>query len=722
MRYYLLLILLTLSFGFVHGQGIYQYSRNLNVKVNNGTDTLTYAWAGGINCSQFQTIDLDFDGDEDLVIFERNGNKINTFKFENGGYIFAPEFRAKFPPDIKEWLIIRDYNQDGLKDLYSYFSGGAMLYKNSGNMTQGLQFVKVAKNLRSNYGTIVTNIYISSVDIPAIDDIDGDGDTDVLTYNVLGSCLEYHMNLSQELYGNNDSLNFVLVTGHWGNFKEDPSSNGVTLNDSCSGQKSDDRHVGSTLLSFDINGDGLKDLLVGDNTYSNLVLLINGGTTQEANMTVQQTDFPFQEGGSEAVNLFTFPAAKELDVDRDGLKDLIITPSTPGQSENKKSVWYYKNIGTSTNASYQLQSKDFMQHEMLDFGEGAWPVLFDADSDGLLDLLVSNFGYYDNATYLSKIAYYRNSGSATTPSFTLVTEDYQGLSASGFGAMMPTFGDLDGDGDKDMVIGEKIGFIHYYENIAPNGQPAQFVLSVQNLGGIQEPGFSAPFLFDLNEDGLLDIINGSRLGRLNYYRNTGSQTQAQFSTNQAIASLGGVYVIDSSLSFNSYSIPYIFEDGGDFQLFCGTHNGRVFHYKNIKGNITGSFDLVTKSLGGIFEGIRSSVGVGDLNSDGKYDLVIGNYNGGVGYFDGLTENTGIAYSLVQGKAELFPNPATEQVNVYFGGANKGIYSLINIQGQTVRTGIISNGGTLSLDDVQNGIYLIKIENGNRRWMSKLVKQ
>jgi hypothetical protein len=414
--------------------------------------------------------------------------------------------------------------------------------------------------------------------------------------------------------------------------------------------------------------------------------------------------------------------AKELDIDGDGLKDLIITPSTPGQSENKNSVWYYKNTGSVSNATYQLQSKDLIQHEMLDFGEGAWPVLFDADSDGLTDLLVSNFGYYNTGNFNSMIAYYRNTGSLLNPSFSLITNDYQGLSSSGFGAMMPSFGDLDGDGDKDMVLGEKIGFIHYYENVASAGQPAQFILSIQNLGGIQEPGFSAPFLFDLNEDGLLDIVTGSRLGRLNYYRNTGTITQPQFSVSQSTPSLGGVYVIDSSLSFNSYSVPYFFEDGGDFQLFCGTHNGRIFHYKDIKGNINGTFELVTKSLGGIFEGIRSSVSLADLNSDGKYDLVIGNYNGGVGYFDGLTENTAIQSVNNSKQLDIFPNPAYGEVRIYFSGLEEQEYRILNIQGQVVRSGKTTNGGLIVIEGMAPGLYMVLSERGEKLWSGKLIKQ
>src|ERR1051325_8168480 len=98
------------------------------------------------------------------------------------------------------------------------------------------------------------------------------------------------------------------------------------------------------------------------------------------------------------VNLSLFPAPFLLDVDNDGVKDLLVTPQNIGQAENSKSVWFYKNTGTSSSPSYVLQSKNFLQQEMIDVGRGAAPAFFDFDGDVLVDLLIGNYAYVTQTT------------------------------------------------------------------------------------------------------------------------------------------------------------------------------------------------------------------------------------------------------------------------------------------------------------------------------------
>ncbi|MCB0779375.1 MAG: hypothetical protein KDC03_07565, partial [Flavobacteriales bacterium] len=54
------------------------------------------------------------------------------------------------------------------------------------------------------------NLFVTQVDVPGIVDVDGDGDLDVLTFSIFGSYMEYHKNLSMELYGTCDSLTFEV--------------------------------------------------------------------------------------------------------------------------------------------------------------------------------------------------------------------------------------------------------------------------------------------------------------------------------------------------------------------------------------------------------------------------------------------------------------------------------------------------------------------------------
>ena len=151
------------------------------------------ALSGGINTGQFSEIDLNLDGIMDIIVFDKSGNKLSPFINDNGNFIYSPEYRDNFP-SMHDWVLMTDYNCDGKNDIFTYSSGGMAVYRNTSNTT--LSFTQVTTLVMSNYGTSNWNIYISSVDIPAITDVDYDGDLDILTFSILGGFVEYHKNKS----------------------------------------------------------------------------------------------------------------------------------------------------------------------------------------------------------------------------------------------------------------------------------------------------------------------------------------------------------------------------------------------------------------------------------------------------------------------------------------------------------------------------------------------
>ena len=116
-------------------------------------------------------------------------------------------------------------------------------------------------------------MYVSSVDIPHIGDIDYDGDIDILTFSILGSHIEWHKNMSFETFGHCDSLVFELKDECWGKFSENFSDNSVSLNECKNNIIRYDKHSGSTITSIDYNNDSFFDLLLGDITFNNIVYL-----------------------------------------------------------------------------------------------------------------------------------------------------------------------------------------------------------------------------------------------------------------------------------------------------------------------------------------------------------------------------------------------------------------------------------------------------------------
>ena len=81
------------------------------------SNNLSLPWAGGLNATQYNTMDLDEDGTDDLVLFDRMANKVITFVSRDNQYIPAPEFENLFPAHISNWLLLRDYNcESGFKN------------------------------------------------------------------------------------------------------------------------------------------------------------------------------------------------------------------------------------------------------------------------------------------------------------------------------------------------------------------------------------------------------------------------------------------------------------------------------------------------------------------------------------------------------------------------------------------------------------------------------
>ena len=129
-------------------------------------------------------------------------------------------------------------------------------------------------------------LYVSSADIPAIVDVDGDLDLDILTFSIAGDHVEYHKNMSKELFGHCDSLIYVLKNKCWGGFREEVTSNAITLFDNSTlcttgnvpnpelpvnikPEAEEKAHSGSTLLALDIDQSGVLDALIGDVAYGN---------------------------------------------------------------------------------------------------------------------------------------------------------------------------------------------------------------------------------------------------------------------------------------------------------------------------------------------------------------------------------------------------------------------------------------------------------------------
>lgn len=722
-----------------------------SIPVMKNGESFSNAWAGGLNNPQFSKIDLNYDGDEDLFIFDRSTNQIYTFLYDvnasGSKYKYVPHYRDFFPK-MRFWALLRDYNCDGKKDILTYTQGGFKVYTNMGSAANDTLYFtpyNMGNAIETNHNGNNMIISIMATDIAGIADIDGDGDIDILHFPGIGNSIQYNKNMSMENYGHCDSLVFEVKNECWGRFTEDDNTSSVNLYDTldfpCDGSSVTNpqigtgnsverteggRHVGSTVTPIDEDGSGVMDLLIGDVDIDFLTLLTNGGTQVNDNsaMVSYDTDFPSYD---QSISLNMFPAAYYEDIDNDGVKDLVVAPNmVPNNSDvedaiDRNAVWYYKNNNTTGNPQFQFQNEAFLQEEMIDIGRGAFPTIFDQDGDGLKDLLIGHFAtsYPDITNKTTELHFYKNTGTVNDPVYIFVTKNFASIQSFNLGKeLVPAFVDVDGDGDKDMIIGNKIGEVYWMENTAGSGSPMSFnppqTLNDANGDPITVYEHAYPCVVDLNRDGKQDLVIGQRDGKLTYYSN--SATNGSLELNFETATLGGVDVT-APFFVIGHSAPFFLDLEGEYYLFVGSRMGQIFFYKDIDNNLTGNFTLEDSTFNNIEEGFRVSLWMEDVEDNGTLEMFVGSFRGGLMLYQ---ESDSIFLSQEKFNNEwksnsmvnIFPNPAINELNINF---EKSInfemveYKLTDISGKIIQKGVLKQKmNKLSLLDFEKGIYILSL--------------
>ena len=348
---------------------------------------------------------------------------------------------------------------------------------------------------------------------------------------------------------------------------------------------------------------------------------------------------------------------------------------------------------------------------------------FDYNNDGLTDIFISNFGRFDLSTpshYISSISLYENIGTITSPKFELVTDDFQNISSLNIDkGLYPTFGDLDNDGDVDLLLGDFSGFIHFFENTSSS--PASFNLSLttpqyqDNDGNVIDIGYAAiPHLFDVDSDGDLDLTIGEALGNINYYENIGSPSSPSFKFYSDV--FGGIEVAEWFTNIG-YSIPKFFRNQqNELELYVGCESGYVLKFGDIENNLSGTFQLID-TLQNVNIGPNASPSVSYLNDDTLPDLILGNERGGVSLFLGSLENPISINEIEKKQLHLFPNPCKDFLNI--GNLSSFEFQIFNSIGQELING--RSYGEINVSKLKKGIYIIKVENNFNSFMSRFIK-
>jgi hypothetical protein len=607
-------------------------------------------------------MDLNGDNKDDLVVFDRSSGSLTTFLQVNNSYRHSPDYAGLFPGGISNWMLLRDFNCDGKKDLFTSDPFGISVFVNTtptGGQLSWRRFNNGLPLLTIGFSGNI-NLKVNESDLPAIDDVDGDGDLDILNVRFVGTgTVEFQKNMSMETTGKCDSMRFQRVTQTYGNFEE--CSCGVFAFGSSNCPTSGGRvaHVGGkNMLTLDLDNDGDRELLFAEESCARVYVLTNTGT---ATTTAYTGVGSFQFS---TTNVPLFPAPYYEDVDFDGKPDLIISPNVYGRTFVNwlvnNSVYLFRNVGTVQAPVFSFTQANFLQDEMIELGDYTVPAFGDLDGDSDEDMLI---GFYAGQNFTGGIQAFENTGTRTMPSFRLLNADYFGLSALFAYNFKPQVVDMDRDGHVDVAYTATsrqngLTTLQYLRNTGESG--ISFTSSSWVDTGFRIGVTENLYVVDINLDGKKDFLIGRASGAVEYWENTDPNGGYGAMVRKTSAYLG---VATSTSRLNPVvSVGDLDADGLE-DLILATHRGLLSVYSDFR-----NFDIdqsapvesiiqnsLTNTTASVNLGGRIWPSIVNLFGSDKPALVVGNTTGGLQ----VLKNTEASELPEDPEITVFPNPLAQ---------------------------------------------------------------
>ena len=550
-------------------------------------------FSGGFNVPRPQFVDIDDDGDLDLFLQERTDELIF---FENVGsptksdYIWKTDQYENL--SIGEWSRFIDFDRDGDLDLFAEEPFSYIKYFLNNGTASSPSFVAVNDSVRDIQGEPV---FADRQNIPSINDLDCDGNWDLFLGRVEGTITRFEV--SPEARNHIPHFEFIEnnfqgieILGQFGSL-----------------------HGANSMSFSDLDKDGDLDFFWGDFFEPGVLYIENTGSCSNPlflreTSTINPINTPISTSGYNAPLL--------EDIDSDGDLDLFIGVLGGAFNPNLSAVenfHFYEN----TDEGFIEKTRRFIY--TLDFGSESIPVLADLDSDGDLDMMATNkISPTDNAT--AQLFYFENTGTLTNPQF----EERANIPLFKNYHYAPTLGDLDNDGDLDMLVGTWNKGIGFFRNKGTKYKP-NFVLEDTRSIALTRGSNSAPTLHDIDDDGDLDLFVGESSGEINFYRNEGGPENPAFE-------LISDRFADIDVGRRSFPAFADLDTDGNYELLIGSETGEVSLYREITNNGEISFkqdSSFTMSLSNY-----STPVIADVNNDGKVDIISGSLGGGLLFYYG----------------------------------------------------------------------------------------
>jgi len=407
--------------------------------------------------------DYDNDGLPDIyfvnsltVDMVKSGGKTRSALYHNNGDGTFTDVTDKAGVGDVGWgmgAVVGDYDNDGFDDLYVTCLGKNHLFHNNGDGT----FTDVTDKAGVGDPRWSTGA--------AFFDYDGDGRLDLFVSNYVdfdinhlpefgkGRTCQYKgvpvqcgprglPGAGDSLYHNNGDGTFTDVSKKAG--VNDPNG-----------------YYGLGVIASDFDGDGLADIYVANDSTPNFLYHNNGDGT------FKEIGFPsgtaVNDNGSEQGSM----GVTLGDYDHDGRLDLFVT----NFADEYNTLYHADGPDSFTDVSYKAKVAEVSLPYV-----GWGTKFFDYDNDGWVDLFVANGHVYPQLeNYKQRKLVHHNNRDGT---FTEVAEQLGPALTEKRAARGVAFGDIDNDGDVDIVVGDLDGPPQVLRNDGGNANNSVLIKTV----------------------------------------------------------------------------------------------------------------------------------------------------------------------------------------------------------------------------------------------------
>ena len=230
-------------------------------------------------------------------------------------------------------------------------------------------------------------------------------------------------------------------------------------------------------------------------------------------------------------------------------------------------------------------------------------------------------------TSTGELICYINTGTPRHLQLTRNDTFVQGVAVGNYSA--PFLADLNNDGLLDLIVGCGDGRLYFWWNNGTAQMPS-WVAAHEVFDGIDVGNYSVPALVDLNNDGLLDLVVGSEEGVIYFWWNTGTADEPEWTPDPNVFPVGyndymgwyGMYV-----GTNTAPAFADIDGDGDLDLIVGESGGYLHVYRNSGTPEEPMWSSVPWMLSEVYLFGYTTPALGDLDGDGLVDLVIGSEDG-----------------------------------------------------------------------------------------------